>query len=104
MSKIVRYEIDLNNLPPLTDGQKAELKALSEMPDSQIDASDIPPLDADFWKNAVRNPFYKPTKTSTTVRVDSDVLMWLKSQGKGYQTRINAILREAMLRSLHPKG
>lgn len=56
MSKIVRYEIDLNNLPPLTDGQKAELKALSEMPDSQIDTSDIPPLDADFWEKAVRNP------------------------------------------------
>lgn len=104
MSKTVRYEIDLNKLPPLTDEQKAELRALSEMPDSQIDASDIPPLDTDFWKNAVRNPFYKPTKTSTTVRVDSDVLLWLKSQGKGYQTRINAILREAMLRSLHDKG
>lgn len=104
MSKIVRYEVDLNNLPPLTDAQKAELQALSDMPDSQIDTSDIPPLDADFWKKAVRNPFYKPTKTSTTVRVDSDVLMWLKSQGKGYQTRINAILREAMLRSLHDKS
>uniref|UniRef100_UPI001ABB416E BrnA antitoxin family protein n=3 Tax=Bartonellaceae TaxID=772 RepID=UPI001ABB416E len=53
-----------------------------------------------FWKNAVRNPFYKPTKTVTTVRVDSDVLAWLKSQGKGYQTRINVILRDAMLRSM----
>lgn len=104
MSKIVRYEIDLNNLPPLTEERKAELKALAEIPDSEIDYSDIPPLDESFWKNAVRNPFYKPTKTSTTVRVDADVLAWLKSQGKGYQTRINAILREAMLRSLHDKG
>ncbi|OAI10301.1 BrnA antitoxin family protein [Methylomonas methanica] len=104
MSKIVRYEIDLNNLPPLTEERKAELKALAEMPDSEIDYSDIPPLDESFWKNAVHNPFYKPTKTSTTVRVDADVLAWLKSQGKGYQTRINAILREAMLRSLHDKG
>ncbi|MCL2102503.1 MAG: BrnA antitoxin family protein [Syntrophorhabdaceae bacterium] len=95
-----RYEVDLNNLPSLTKEQKAELKALSEMPDSEIDYSDIPPLDDAFWKNAVRNPFYRPTKTSTTVRLDSDVLAWLKSQGKGYQTRINAILREAMLRSL----
>ena len=40
---------------------------------------------------------------STTVRVDADVLAWLKSQGKGYQTRINTILREAMLRSLDDK-
>ena len=101
MSKMAHYEVDLNNLPPLTDEQKAELKALSDMPDSEIDYSEIPPLDDAFWRNAVRNPFYKPTKTATTVRVDSDVLAWLKSQGKGYQTRINAILREAMLRSLH---
>ncbi|GAB6057195.1 BrnA antitoxin family protein [Desulfonatronum parangueonense] len=101
MSKTVRYEVDLCNLPPLADEQKAELRVLSEMPDNEIDCSDIPPLDDAFWKNAVRNPFYKPTKTSTTVRLDSDVMAWLKSQGKGYQTRMNAILREAMLRSLH---
>lgn len=100
MSKIVRYELDPDNLPTLTDAQKAELKALSEMPDSAIDVSDIPTLDNSFWKNAVENPFYKPTKTSTTVRVDSDVLAWLKAQGKGYQTRINAILRKAMLDDL----
>ena len=100
MKKLARYEVDLNNPPPLSKEQKAELKALSEMPDSEIDFSDIPPLTDDFWKNAVRNPFYKPVKSSTTVRLDSDVLAWLKSQGKGYQTRINAILREAMLRSL----
>ena len=100
MSKTVRHEIDLNGLPPLTDEQKAELKALAEMPDSEIDDSDIPPLDDAFWKNAVRNPFSEPTKTSTTVRVDSDVLAWLKSQGKGYQTRLNAILREAMMKAL----
>lgn len=103
MSKTVRYEVDLNNLPPLTEAQQAELKALSEMPDSTIDHSDIAPLDDAFWRNAVQNPFYKPTKTSTTVRVDSDVLAWLKSQGKGYQTKINTILREAMIRSLHHK-
>ena len=97
---IVRYAVDLNNPPPLSEEQKAELKALAEMPDSEIDFSDIPPLDEKFWKNAVRNPFYRPVKTSTTVRLDADVVAWLKSQGKGYQTRINAILREAMLRSL----
>jgi uncharacterized protein (DUF4415 family) len=101
MRKTVRYEVDLEKLPPLTEAQKAELQALSEMPDSEIDYSDIPPLDDAFWKKAVRNPLYKPTKTSTTVRLDSDVLMWLKSQGKGYQTRINDILRLAMLRSLN---
>jgi uncharacterized protein (DUF4415 family) len=100
MKKIIRFDVDLNDLPPLNKEQKAELKALSEIADSKIDFSDIPQLDDTFWKNAVRNPFYRPKKASTTVRVDSDVLAWLKSHGKGYQTRINTILREAMLRSL----
>ncbi|AQX20216.1 BrnA antitoxin family protein [Bartonella sp. WD16.2] len=100
MKKKVRYEVDVSNLLPLTDEQKVEINELAKMPDSEIDYSDIPPLDSEFWKNAVRNSFYKPTKTVTTVRVDSDVLAWLKSQGKGYQTRINAILRDAMLRSI----
>lgn len=104
MSKTVKREVDLANLPPLTAAQKAELATLADLPDSQIDHSDIPPLTDEFWKQATRNPFYKPTKQATTVRVDADVLMWLKGQGKGYQTRINAILREAMLQSLHPKG
>jgi uncharacterized protein (DUF4415 family) len=67
---------------------------------SEIDFSDIPPLTDEFWKNAIRNPFYKPTKTSTTVRIDSDVLAWLRAQGKGYQSRINAILRREMLSAI----
>ncbi|UTO28725.1 BrnA antitoxin family protein [Bartonella harrusi] len=100
MKKKVHYEIDVGNLSPLTDEQRVEIDKLAAMPDSTIDHSDIPTLDDAFWKNAVRNPFYKPTKTVTTVRVDSDVLAWLKSQGKGYQTRINAILRDAMMRSM----
>jgi uncharacterized protein (DUF4415 family) len=54
----------------------------------------------EFFKNAVRGKYYKPTKTSTTVRIDSDVLAWLRTQGKGYQSRINAILRRKMLDSL----
>ena len=53
-------EVDLRNLPPLNETRKAEFKALAEMSDSEIDYSDIPPLDDWFWKNAVRNPFYKP--------------------------------------------
>ena len=101
MGKIVRYVIDPENPPPLTDEQKARLKALAEMPDSEIDYSDIPALTGEFWKNAVQNPFYRPTKTHASVRIDSDVMAWLKSQGKGYQTRMNAILRAAMIQDLH---
>ncbi len=97
--KIVRHDVDLARLPSLTEKQKVELETLATRPDTEIDYSDIPPLPEDFWKNAVRGRFYKPTKTSTTVRLDSDVLAWLKAQGKGYQSRINAILRREMLSS-----
>ena len=96
---VVRYK--RNELPPLTEERKAELKALAEKPDSEIDYSDILPLDDGFRTRAVPNPFFKPVKTHASVRIDSDVLVWLKSQGKGYQTRMNTILREAMLRSLN---
>ena len=98
-TQMIRYEIDLASPPTLTEEQKAELKALAAKPDSEIDLSDIPEADETFWKNAIRNPFYKPTKSSTTIRIDSDVLHWLRSQGKGYQSRINAILRREMLAS-----
>jgi uncharacterized protein (DUF4415 family) len=95
---MVRYK--QGELPPLTEERIAELKALAERPDSEIDYSDIAPLDDAFWKNAMRNPFYKPVKTLTTLRVDSDVLAWLKRQGRGYQTRMNEILRQAMVHDL----
>lgn len=81
----------------LTVKQRREITALANRPEQRIDTSDIKALDTKFWAQAVRNPFYRPLKQSTTVRVDADVLAWLKSQGKGYQTRINSILREAML-------
>jgi len=97
-------DVDLSNLPPLTDLQKAEIQALSDASDSEINYGDIPARDDSFWLNAVRNPFYKPTKTSTTLRVDADVLAWFKSQGKGYQTRINDILRRTMIHELQKTG
>jgi len=96
----VRYEFDPANPPPLTEAQKAELAALAAMSDDDIDYSDIPPTPDEFWQNAVRGKFYRPTKTSTTVRIDSDVLAWLRAQGKGYQSRLNAILRREMLAAL----
>ncbi len=95
--KLVRREVDLARLPPLTEKQKAELEALAARPDTDIDYSEIPPLTAKFWTDAARGRFYKPIKTSTTVRIDADVLAWLRTQGKGYQSRINAILRREML-------
>jgi uncharacterized protein (DUF4415 family) len=78
--------------------QTKRLKALAAMPDELIDYSDIPPLDENFWKNAIQNPYYKPVKKQLTVRLDADLIAWLRNAGKGYQTRINSILREQMLR------
>ncbi len=97
---MVRVTVDLADLPPLTPEQKAELVALAAMPDESIDYSDAPQLPDSAWDNAVRGKFYRPTKTSTTVRIDSDVLAWLRAGGRGYQTRINAILRREMLAAL----
>ena len=91
--------IDLNPVP-ITPERQAEIEMLKAMPDKDIDTSDIPPLTDAFFQNAVRNPFYRPTKTSTTVRIDSDVLAWLRAQGKGYQSRLNAILRREMMSTL----
>jgi len=105
MSKhVIRRTLDLANPPPLSAAQKAELAALALRPQSEIDYSDIAPLSEEFWRHATRGRFYKPTKTTTTVRVDSDVLAWLKEQGKGYQTRMNAILRDAMLRAMQQQN
>lgn len=64
---------------------------------TDVDTSDIAPLTDEFFAKAVRNPLYKPIKRSTTLRIDADILAWLRGQGAGYQTRINAILRRAML-------
>ncbi len=62
--------------------------------DEEIDTSDIPPLGDDFFANSeLRLPQAKQT---ITIRLDKDVLEWYKTQGKGYQTRINAILRSYM--------
>lgn len=77
--------------------QVSEIRDLKRMRERDIDTTDIPPT-AD-WSKAVVGKFYRPIKKSLTIRLDADVLHWLQGQGKGYQTRINAILRNAMERS-----
>ena len=94
-TKIVSYTLD--KVPPMTKKRRAKLKALATRPDSEIDTSDIPEMTEEQWKNARRGHFYRPRKRQITARVDADVLDWLKAQGKGYQSRINAILRREML-------
>ncbi len=64
------------------------------MKDDTIDYSDIPPLNKSFLKKAATT--WPPVKKQLTIRLDADVLAWLKAQGRGYQTRINRILRVIM--------
>ncbi len=70
---------------------RKRLEELENIPEDAIDTSDIPELDASFWEKA---ELVKPlTKQAISLKVDSDVLDWFKSQGKGYQSLMNAVLR-----------
>lgn len=101
MGKIVRRTWGESRL---TEERKRELGELAKRPDSEIDFSDIPELTEKFWKNAVPNPFYKPVKKQVTLRIDADILAWLRQHGKdGYQSRLNAVLRRVMLEDLRGK-
>jgi uncharacterized protein (DUF4415 family) len=73
------------------DTTKSDLTRIDQTSDEDIDYSDIPELDASFFETV--RVVVPPGKKQVTVRLDSDVLAWLKGQGRGYQTRINAILR-----------
>ena len=79
---------------------RQKLAALANLRDEHIDTSDIPELPVRAWKNAVRGRFYRPLKKAVSLRLDTDVLAWLKREGEGYQTRANKILRERMLKDL----
>lgn len=71
-----------------------EIKALMQLRDEDIDTSDIP--EVTDWRKAVVGKFYRPIKEPVTIRLDVDVIAWMKAKGPGYQTRINALLRAAM--------
>lgn len=92
-----KVEHTLDTLPPLTEAQKADLKRLAAMPDAEIDTSDIPELTDAQLAEMKRPGHFRPVKKQITARLDADVLAWLKAGGKGYQSRMNAILRQAML-------
>lgn len=77
--------------------QKRDIAALAAMKDEDIDLSDMPEvLD---WSKAEMGKFYRPPKKAVTMRLDADVLEWLKGYGRGYQTRVNMLLRHAMTSS-----
>jgi uncharacterized protein (DUF4415 family) len=83
----MKYEMNKKSI-------KSGLARIDRMKDADIDYSDIPPLDKKFLKKATT--VWPPAKKQLTIRLDADVLDWLKGHGKGYQTRINRILRVVM--------
>jgi|SRR5271170_3930463 len=85
---------------PLTKRERAELEKLARMPEHEIDTSDVPEWTEEMWKRAVRGRFYRPVKQAVSLRLDADVIAWLKKDGEGYQTRANQMLRERMLADL----
>lgn len=79
---------------------RSDLPRVDRMKDAEIDYSDIPALDKSFFTRATEA--WPPAKQQLTIRLDTDVLTWLKGHGRGYQTRINRILRAAM-EGQHPR-
>jgi uncharacterized protein (DUF4415 family) len=91
--RIVSFEVDAASSAP--SKRKRKMTALAPLSDEQIDYSDIPKLSAAFLGR-----MYRPVKRQMTVRIDADVLAWLRSQGAGYHSRLNQVLRSAMLADL----
>ena len=90
-SNTIKLTLDPNNLPPLTEQARARLEAVAAMPDEDIDYSDAPYLpDAVWMKAAAQLPH---TKKQITLRIDAEVLEFFKHTGRGYQSRMNAVLR-----------
>ena len=72
-------------------------KAYDERDRSLDNDPDAPVLPPEMWENAIIGKYYRPLKTAISLRIDADVLAWLKSKGEGHISRINDILRQAML-------
>jgi uncharacterized protein (DUF4415 family) len=81
----------------LSKEQKRDIAAIRAMRGEDIDLSDIP--EVVDWSKAEVGRFYRPPKKAVTIRLDTDVLDWLKGFGRGYQTRANMLLRHAMTSS-----
>jgi uncharacterized protein (DUF4415 family) len=78
----------------LAAAQKRDIATIAAKTDATIDFSDMP--EVSDWSGAEVGRFYRPTKRPVTIRLDDDVIEWLKSYGRGYQTKANLLLRHAM--------
>ncbi len=81
-----------------------EVARIAAIPDDEIDTSDIPELTANQLRSGRRSELYRPIKKRVTMRLDADVIEWLKEQGPGYQAKANRMLRELMIRSRTEPG
>jgi len=84
----------------LTRDQKREIAAIAATKDADIDLTEMP--EVVDWSGAEVGKFYRSPKQPVTIRLDADVIAWLKSYGRGYQTKANLLLRHAM-QSTAPK-
>jgi uncharacterized protein (DUF4415 family) len=76
---------------------RTDFERLANMKGEDIDLSDAPEITPEMFAKAVVRRGLKPrTKKQVTLRIDSDVLEWYKKQGRGYQTKINLLLRAYM--------
>jgi uncharacterized protein (DUF4415 family) len=102
---LVRFKPKQGRKP--TAKEKAQLAALAKLPDDQIDTSEAPELPISRWKNeGVVGKLYRPIKRPVTMRLDADVIEWLRTKaaatGTGYQTTANTLLRSQMNEDLSP--
>ena len=101
-SHFARFELAMRQpMKKLNKKQKKQIAAVAGKKDADIDLTDMPEvLD---WSKAEIGKFYRPGKKPVTIRLDTDIIAWLKSYGRGYQTKTNMLLRHAMKSSVHPK-
>lgn len=86
----------------LTKEQKRQIATIAAKRDANIDLKEMP--EVVDWSGAEVGKFYRPPKKPVTMRLDTDIVEWLKSYGRGYQTRVNHLLRHAMLSSRAEEG
>ena len=92
--KLIR--IDPERIVRMQEAYGARDKSLDNDPDA-------PAMPPDFWANASIGKYYRPVKTQVSLRIDNEILDWLKSKGEGHLTRINDILRMQMMAEVRGK-
>ena len=85
---------EVRNLPPLSEEEKRRIRDFEE----KFDDPECPPLTREQMAQMkplreMHPEWYRVKKADVHIKLDVDVLEWFKSQGKGYQTKMNAVLR-----------